>query len=275
MDGQDQGVNLNEEHRRRNPVSATARARPPLAPRSPSHVLGYSPGKSTYLHEQYAFTCLQPDIFFDIFTRLCPNRSASALQATGASSMSSNGSVELWLDELHKGHVSALGKLHERYWPSLVDYARQRMRLVSRGPADEEDIVQAAFLSFYRAFREGRVPALSGRESLLALLTTIIARKAVRKAPGPELIGVDDLLLLNELAQDSEASPVEQAMLKDCYKCYVGGLPPKLRPVAEMCLAGMTHREIAAAIPCAVRTVERKMSLILHLWHDRAAASAE
>jgi DNA-directed RNA polymerase specialized sigma24 family protein len=48
-------------------------------------------------------------------------------------------------------------------------------------------------------------------------------------------------------------------MLRDCYERYVGGLPPGLRPVAEMCLAGMTHREIAAAIPCAVRTVERKM----------------
>ncbi len=189
--------------------------------------------------------------------------------------MSSNGSVEVLLEELHEGHVSALGKLHDRYWPSLVNYARLRLRLAHRGLADEEDIVQAAFLSFYRAFREGRVPELSGRESLLALLTTIIARKAARKAPGPELTGVDDLLLLNELAQDTEASPVEQAMLKDCYQCYVCGLPPKLRPIAEMCLAGMTHREIAAAIPCAVRTVERKMSLILHLWQDRAAAGAE
>ena len=99
--------------------------------------------------------------------------------------MPSSGSVEVWLEELHDGHISALGKLHERCWPSLVNYARVRMRLASRGPADEEDIVQAAFLSFYRAFREGRVPELSGRESLLALLTTIIARKAVRKAPGP------------------------------------------------------------------------------------------
>jgi hypothetical protein len=42
-----------------------------------------------------------------------------------------------------------------------------------------------------------------------------------------------------------------------------------------MCLAGMTHREIAAAIPCAVRTVERKMSRVLQLWRDLAAASAD
>jgi DNA-directed RNA polymerase specialized sigma24 family protein len=189
--------------------------------------------------------------------------------------MSSSGSVEVWLEELREGHVSALGKLHQRYWPSLVAYARSRIRPATHGSADEEDIVQAAFLSFHRALLEGRVPELSGRESLLALLTTIIARKAVRKAPGPELTGVDDLLLLDELAQDSGASPLEQAILKDCYQCYVGGLPPKLRRVAEMCLAGMTHREIAAAIPCAVRTVERKMSLVLHLWQDIAAASAE
>jgi RNA polymerase sigma factor (sigma-70 family) len=186
-----------------------------------------------------------------------------------------NGSVEVWLQELQQGHVSALGKLHQRYWPSLVAYARVRLRLASKASADEEDIVQAAFLSFYRAFREGRVPELSSRESLLALLTTIIARKAARKAPGPELRGADDPSFLDELAQHSEPSPQEQAMLRDFYQCYVGGLPPKLRRIAEMCFAGMTHREIAAAIPCAVRTVERKMNRILLIWQGQAAAGGE
>jgi DNA-directed RNA polymerase specialized sigma24 family protein len=189
--------------------------------------------------------------------------------------MHSNGSVEVWLEELQAGHASALGKLHERYWPGLIAYARARLRLAPYGSADEEDIVQAAFLSFYRAVREGRIARLPSRESLLALLTTIIARKAARKAPGPELTFIDDLSLLGDLAHDSEPSPLEQATLKDCYERYVGGLPAKLRPFAEMSLAGLNHREIAASIPCAVRTVERKMNLILHLWNVLAAASAE
>jgi DNA-directed RNA polymerase specialized sigma24 family protein len=189
--------------------------------------------------------------------------------------MCSKGSVEVWLEDLQEGHVSALGKLHQRYWPSLVAFARGRLRPASHGFADEEDLVQAAFLSFHRALREGRVEQLSSRENLLALLTTIIARKAARKAPGPQLRGVDDLSVLDHLVEDPEVSPMEQAMLKDCYRRYVGGLPASLRPVAEMCLAGMTHREIASAIPCAVRTVERKMSRVVHLWHDLAAAGAD
>lgn len=185
--------------------------------------------------------------------------------------MSALGSVEIWLRDLQNGHVSALGKLHERYWPALVNYARARIRRTSRSDGDEEDVVQAAFLSFYRAFREGRVPHLTSRENLLAFLTTIIARKATRKAKGPSAVA--DGSLLDELAEDRCRSPSEQALLADCYARYVGGLPDKLRPFAEMCLAGMTHREIAAAIPCAVRTVERKMACILERW--RACASVD
>jgi DNA-directed RNA polymerase specialized sigma24 family protein len=188
--------------------------------------------------------------------------------------VSSVGSVEVWLRELQDGHVSALGKLHQRYWPALVAYARARLRLTPKGWADEEDIVQSAFRSFYRAFQQGRVPLLANRENLLALLTTIIARKAARKARGPNFLGVEDLSL-DGLAEDPAPSPLEQALLNDCYEQYVGGLPDKLRPFAEMCLAGMTHREIAAAVPCAVRTVERKMACILQRWQDVAAASTE
>jgi RNA polymerase sigma factor (sigma-70 family) len=189
--------------------------------------------------------------------------------------MSSLGSVEIWLRELQQGRLSAMGKLYQRYWPDLVHYARARLRLAPKRWADEKDIVQSAFLSFYRAFRRGRTPLLASRENLLALLTTIIARKAARRAKGPNILGVEDESLLEELAEDAGESPLEQAMLKDCYQQYVGGLPEKMRPIAEMCMAGMTHREIAAAIPCAVRTVERKMARVMQVWQDMAAASAE
>jgi RNA polymerase sigma factor (sigma-70 family) len=189
--------------------------------------------------------------------------------------MSSLGSVEVWLRELQEGHLSAMGKLHQRYWPGLVAYARARLRLTPKAWADEQDIVQSAFLSFYRAFRQGRVPLLASRENLLALLTTIIARKAARKARGPDLTGIEDGSLLEELAEESGDSPLEQALLNDCYQRFVGELPETVRPIAEMCLAGMTHREIAAAIPCAVRTVERKMARIMARWQEMAATTAE
>ena len=187
--------------------------------------------------------------------------------------LSSLGSVEVWLRELQQGHQSALGKLHQRYWPALVDYARARIRLTPRGGSDEEDVVQAAFLSFQRAFQEGRIPLLTTRENLLAFLTTLIARKAARKPKGPTTAGAGQRSYLEELAQDPRPAPLEQALLVDCYRHYVEGLPDKLRPFAEMSLAGLTQAEIAAAIPCALRTVERKMSRILQKWQAMAAAS--
>ena len=189
--------------------------------------------------------------------------------------MNSNGSVEILLEEMHHGHRSALGKLHQRYWPSLVAYARRRLREASSASVDEEDIVQAAFLSFHQAFCEGRIPRLTSRENLLAMLTTIIARKAARKPPGPELTSGLGLLVLEGLSPAAGTSPLDQAILNDCYERYVGGLPAKLQPFAEMCLAGMTHREIAASVPCAVRTVERKINRIVYHWREISASIAE
>jgi DNA-directed RNA polymerase specialized sigma24 family protein len=188
--------------------------------------------------------------------------------------MSSLGSVETWLRQFQEGHLSALGRLHQRYWPALVGYARARLRLTPNPAADAEDLVQAAFLSFQRAFREGRAPMLASRDNLLALLTTLIARKAARKVRGPNLTDGLGPSLLEQLAEDPTPSPLERALVNDCYEHYVGGLPEKLRPFAEMALAGLTHREVAAAVPCAVRTVERKMALILQRWQDLADAEA-
>ena len=67
---------------------------------------------------------------------------------------------------------------------------------------------------------------------------------------------------------DREPTPLEQALLNDSYHHYVGGLPDHLRDFAELYLAGLTHKEIAARQSCVERTVERKLALILKKWQE-------
>lgn len=195
--------------------------------------------------------------------------------------MSSSGSVTLWLGQLKEGEEAALGKLHDRYWPALVHLARKRLRGVPSRAADEEDVAQSAFWSFYRGLQTGRVPRLENRGDLMGLLTHIIACKAVNQIEHE--VGVQKRStgrtqgdsVLNLLAADAEPTPLEHALLNDCYARYMSALPGKLRAVAELYLAGCTHMEIADQLGCVERTVKRKIALVLEKWQKIAAASGE
>ena len=207
------------------------------------------------------------------------------------SSVSSVGSVTNWIVQLKHGDEAALAKLHARYWPVLVALARKRLRGVPGRAADEEDVAQEAFWSFYRSLQAGRVPRLNDRHDLLALLTHIIACKAVnqikhefgvQKRGGAKQPDQSDLELLVAFGEhhgedasiaDSLQTPLEQAILNDCYQHYLTILPDRLRDFAELYLAGFTNTENAVRLRCSERTVERKIALILKKWRAKAAES--
>src|SRR5262245_7773708 len=93
--------------------------------------------------------------------------------------MSSEGSVTHWVTALKGGDMTAAQPLWERYYRQLITLARQKHRSARRREADEEDVVQAAFHSFFQGVARGRFPQLNDRHNLWRLLVVITARKAL------------------------------------------------------------------------------------------------
>jgi DNA-directed RNA polymerase specialized sigma24 family protein len=93
--------------------------------------------------------------------------------------MSSEGSVTRWVTSLKAGEMAAAQPLWERYHRQLVSLARQKLRSARRRTADEEDVVQSAFHSFFKGVALGRFPQLDDRDNLWRVLMVITARKAL------------------------------------------------------------------------------------------------
>ena len=188
------------------------------------------------------------------------------------------GSVSQWIAELKEGDESALLRLHQRYWPQVVRLAQGRLEGSVIGHADAEDIAQTTFISLHDNFKRGRVPNLEDRQQLLALLTHIVACKAaneikyhLRKKRGGG--ATQNALALEMLVQDPQYTPLEAAILQDCYAFYLNAIPEPLRAVAELHLSGLTNREIAQRLDCVERTVERKLARLRTHWQDLASES--
>jgi DNA-directed RNA polymerase specialized sigma24 family protein len=190
------------------------------------------------------------------------------------SGVANAGSVSGWIAQAKQGDELALTNLHRRYWPQLVALARQRLQ-ASPIPSDEEDVAQQAFFGFYEAIKHQRVPRLENRHQFLALLSHIIACKACnrvrhelsqRKGSG-RVRGEPGFI---ELIEDANHTPLQEAILRDCYQKYVGELPEGLRRYAELFLQGHTRQEIARQIGCVDRTVDRKIMLLKQYWQNVA-----
>jgi len=94
--------------------------------------------------------------------------------------MSYAGSITVWIHRLQAGDPHAAQQLWERYFRRLVGLARQKLRGIRRGAADEEDVALSALDSFCRAAAQGRFPDLHDRQGLWPLLVAITARKAIK-----------------------------------------------------------------------------------------------
>jgi DNA-directed RNA polymerase specialized sigma24 family protein len=198
----------------------------------------------------------------------------------GGTPLSSGESVTNWIEELRAGRQEAAEQLWARYYPRLVGLARAKLQGVPRRVADEEDVALSAFDSFCRGLSEGRFPRLEDRDNLWALLVVITAAKAgdlrqhlnCQKRGGGKVAGES---VLDEVLGDAEGAvginqvvgaeptPELAVQLAEQFQRLLAQLPnDELRRIAVWKMEGYTNEEIAALLPCARVTVERRLQLI-------------
>ncbi len=193
------------------------------------------------------------------------------------------GSVTRWFDELRQGDSCAAQALWQRYFPTLVRLARDKLRDARCGVADEEDVALSAMDSFVRAARQGRFPDLADRQDLWRLLLRITARKAIdlRRREGRKRRGGGRVR--GESAVDGDNSQARGAGLAE----VIGDVPtpefaammaeqcrlllerlddPDLVALALAKMEGYTNEEIAQRQGFSVRTAERRLRLIRKKW---------
>jgi RNA polymerase sigma factor (sigma-70 family) len=202
--------------------------------------------------------------------------------------MSSPGSVSHWIAALKEGDSAAAQPLWERYYRQLIGLARKKLRSTTRRAADEEDVVQNAFHSFFRAVNQGRFPQLDDRDSLWRLLVVITANKALKQltyahrkkrgggiaagGTGMYPMGADDEAALVQFVGD-EPTPDFAAQVADEYRRLLDMLGDEtLRQVAVWKMEGYGNDEIADKLACSRRTVARKLEAIRILWSTEPAS---
>jgi RNA polymerase sigma factor (sigma-70 family) len=200
--------------------------------------------------------------------------------------MATTGSVTHWLHRLETSDPDAAQRLWERYVEQLVRRAGRALRVAPRRAADEEDVVQSAFDSFFQGFARGRFPQLKDRDNLWALLVCITERKASdlvqherRQKRGGGRI-VDEAALQGPAASSGAETQINQiighepapefaALVAEEYRRLLDRLGDgDFRQIAIWKMEGYTNAEIAAKIDCAVPTVERRLNRIRKLWEQ-------
>jgi RNA polymerase sigma factor (sigma-70 family) len=218
----------------------------------------------------------------DVKAGVCPFVGTGATWRNG---MPSEGSVTRWVTALKAGDAAAAQPLWERYHGRLVALARDKLRSARRRAADEEDVVQNAFHSFFQGVTRGRFPQLDDRDNLWRLLVVITARKALdqlahehsKKRGGGTLQGESRIYLgkpvwdeaaIEQVVGD-EPTPEFAAQVAEEYQRLLDLLGDEsLRQVAIWKMEGLTNDEVAERLACSRRTVARKLDTIRIIWSD-------
>jgi RNA polymerase sigma factor (sigma-70 family) len=190
-----------------------------------------------------------------------PSREASAVGTPSFADL---------IERLRAGEQSAPTEIFRRYSERLVFLAGRRVARSLRQKVDAEDVVQSAFLSFFREnpADEFRMASWNDLWSLLVTLTlrkchgqfrrfTRLKRSIKREKP---LNLAESTAMWEPIAR--EPTPAEAATLAETIESLLDRLDERDRAIAELTLQGCSSGQIAGRVGLSERSVFRKLKSI-------------
>jgi len=190
-------------------------------------------------------------------------------------------SVTSLIQKLKVGDVAAAQQLWQRYFRQLLGVARKRLENAPRRVADEEDAVVSAFRTFFLRLRQGSFAKVDDRDDLWRVLVTLASRKAAKQAAtlrrqkrGGARVRGESALVRGDNSQAGmaaiaaqEPTPAFAVEVTEQFERLMDSLNDDvLRRIALLKLEGYSNEEIADALQCGLRTVERRLRVIRTLW---------
>ncbi len=183
----------------------------------------------------------------------------------------------------------AARRIWERFEPRLLEIVRRRLNPRLRVRADEEDIVQSLFRSFFMARRDGDRVVPASREGLWRLLVWLAmckvanaahehqalrrdVRREERPWKGAEPWEANVASWMAELEDRAALPPQDAVIFRDEFERLLGLLPEDLQQIFVWRLEGHTNAEIGSAINRTGRTVELKLRIIRKLLERHLGA---
>jgi RNA polymerase sigma factor (sigma-70 family) len=191
----------------------------------------------------------------------------------------SPGSLSILFSRLEGCDPAVLAEIWRRFFPRMTGLARKTMARFPRGEVDDVDVAQSAFISFWRAWKNGAGFEFDDREDLWKLLSLLTARKAMKSARRrlAKKRGGGNTVVESDLAAASTLSGRAASL-----DAIVGRIsPPEFDLVCEEMLLKLTDderatvvlrmqnhtiEEIAERMTCSARTVQRTLEGVRRRW---------
>jgi RNA polymerase sigma-70 factor (ECF subfamily) len=201
--------------------------------------------------------------------------------------MSTPGSVTRAAEKLLNpvGREEAAEHIWKRYVGQLLQLARHQLDSRVKVRADEDDVVQDAFHSFFRRLESGRLE-FHNRDDITRLLTRItickalnvanrntaekrdVSRELMIFAQGPDDSAIPPAVL--DCMDHSAPDPAAALAMQEEAERLLTMLPRELRQIVSWKMQGYTNDEIGRKLDRTERTVELKLQLIRAQWQSAA-----
>lgn len=186
------------------------------------------------------------------------------------------GSITHFFQQVRLGEPLAAEILWDRYFPRLLGLARKTLRHRCRTATGPEDIVQSAFVSFWKRARVGDFSDWITRNDVWNLLAKITVRKVhqtvrrahAKKRGAGDIVNEADLRKQSDrpFALDEAVATLPTAELDLCCEEYLAALDEETRSVVLLKMMGHKNLEVADLLGYTETKVERKLRIARKTW---------